>query len=296
MNTKESFMLTFFTDTDCDITPAVAKEYGIKLISMPYTIDGKETFPYVDFEEFEPEPFYDLLRKGVIPQTSALSPETYIQKFEPEFAAGNDVLYVHFSESMSGTYNAMYLAVKELEEKYPERKFYHFDTKGITLVSRVQVLAAAKMYKEGASIEEIMKKLEEDVFHWAIYFYADNLKFFGKSGRVSGITAFMGNIIGIKPIIYMSKEGKMESVDKATGRKKAIEKLLSHVEAVGDEVEKYEITVASTGCRELAGIIVDKLKEKYGSDIDVKIIDINPTIGSHCGPDCTGICFHAKER
>ncbi|MCQ2797509.1 MAG: DegV family protein [Bacilli bacterium] len=289
-------MFTFFTDTDCDITPEVAKEYGIKLISMPYSIDDKEIFPYIDFQEFDAETFYNILRKGVLPITSALSPETYIQYFEPEFAAGRDVLYVHFSEAMSGTYNAMYLAVKELEEKYPDRKFYHFDTKGITLVSRAQVMVAAKMYKEGAPVEEIMKKLEDDVYHWSVYFYADNLKFFGKSGRVSGITAFMGNIIGIKPIIYMSRAGKMESIDKATGRKKAIDKLIEHVEAVQDDIANYEITVASTGCRELAGIIVEKLKDKYGQDIDVKIIDINPTIGSHCGPDCTGVCFHSKDR
>ena len=289
-------MYTLFTDTDCDITPAIAKEYGAKLISMPYTIGDKEIFPYIDFEEFDAESFYELLRKGVIPKTSALSPETYIKYFEPEFAAGNDILYVHFSEAMSGTYNAMYLAVKELEKKYPDRKFHHFDTKGITLVSRAQVMTAMKRYKEGASIEEVLKNLEDNVFHWSVYFYADNLKFFGKSGRVSGITAFMGNIIGIKPLIYMSSEGKMVSIDKATGRKKAIEKLLGYVEKVGDEVEKYEITVASTGCRDLAEIVVAKLKEKYGTDIDVKIIDINPTIGSHCGPDCTGICFHSKQR
>lgn len=289
-------MYTFFTDTDCDITPAIAEEYGIKLISMPYTIDDKETFPYIDFEKFEPEPFYELLRKGALPKTSALSPDTYIKYFEPEFAAGRDILYVHFSEAMSGTYNAMYLAVEELKAKYPERKFYHFDTKGITLVSMQQVLDAAKWYKDGMDVEEVMKKLEENVYKWSVYFYADDLKFFGRSGRVSGITATMGSIFHIKPIIYMSKEGKMESIDKAVGKKKAIAKLLEHIEAVGDDVANNRILVASTGCQALAEEVVANLKSKYGENIDVQIIDINPTIGSHCGPDCTGVAFRSKTR
>ena len=62
-------MLTLFTDTDTDITPAVAAEYGYKLISMPYSIDAKTVYPYVDFDVFDDHAFYDLLRSGVLPTT-----------------------------------------------------------------------------------------------------------------------------------------------------------------------------------------------------------------------------------
>ena len=75
-------MYALFTDTDTDITPEVAAHYGMKLISMPYEIDGKEVFPYVDFDKFEPRPFYDKLRSGVMPKTSALNPEIYKEYFE----------------------------------------------------------------------------------------------------------------------------------------------------------------------------------------------------------------------
>ena len=100
-------MLTLFTDTDTDITPAVAAEYGYKLISMPYSIDAKTVYPYVDFEVFDDHAFYDMLRGGVLPTTSAISRERYIEYFEPEFAAGNDILYVHFSRAMTNTFDAM---------------------------------------------------------------------------------------------------------------------------------------------------------------------------------------------
>ena len=85
-------MLRLFTDTDTDITPAIAAEYGYSLISMPYSVDAKTVYPYVDFDEFEPRPFYDMLRNGVLPTTSAISKERYIEYFEPEFATGNDIL------------------------------------------------------------------------------------------------------------------------------------------------------------------------------------------------------------
>ncbi|MCF0107940.1 MAG: DegV family EDD domain-containing protein, partial [Bacilli bacterium] len=187
-------MYTFFTDTDCDITPALAEQYGIKLISMPYTIDGVEVKPYIDFKEFDPKAFYDRLRKGTLPTTSALPPTAYIDYFEPEFAAGRDIVYVHFSEAMSATFNSMRLALEELNEKYPDRKVIKIDTKGITIGSYSIVLELAEMYKNGASIDELVAWANANVDHYASYFFADDLKFFHKSGRVSGFSAFFGGI------------------------------------------------------------------------------------------------------
>ena len=81
-------MYTLFADTDCDITPEIANRFGYKLISMPYTINGKEVRPYIDFDVFDHKAFYDELRKGVVPTTSALSPVEYMYYFEPEFEIG----------------------------------------------------------------------------------------------------------------------------------------------------------------------------------------------------------------
>ena len=111
-------MLTFFSDTDCDITPKECAEYGIKLISMPYTVGEKVIYPYVDFDEFDFHKFYNMLRSGTMPTTSAMSEEAYIQYFEPEFAAGTDILYVHFSSGTSNTFTIMGQALEKLKQKY----------------------------------------------------------------------------------------------------------------------------------------------------------------------------------
>ena len=97
-------MLKLFCDTDCDMTPEIAREYGYSLISMPYSIGSKTIYPYEDFEKFECHEFYETLRGGVLPTTSAISEERYINYFEPYLAKGDDILYVHFSRAMSAIF------------------------------------------------------------------------------------------------------------------------------------------------------------------------------------------------
>ena len=125
-------MVTIFTDTDTDITLKEANEHNIKLISMPYIIGEKEIKPYVDFTEFDSSTFYNELRNGLVPTTCAINTEIYRQYFEAELKKGNDILYIHFSRNMSGSFNAMDLTINELKEEYPDRTIYTIDTKGIT--------------------------------------------------------------------------------------------------------------------------------------------------------------------
>ncbi len=289
-------MYSLFVDTDSDMTPELCKKYGAHLIVMPYTLQDKEVKPYVDFDKFDGKEFYDILRKGNLPSTSALPPQAYIDYFEPEFKKGNDILYVHFSEAMSGTFNSMRLALEELYQKYPERKLYSLDTKSITIGSYLITIEVCEMYKAGKSVDEIMKWAEQEVEKFPIYFYADNLKFFAKSGRVSGFKAFMGGLIGIKPIIHVNSEGKMVSIDKGRGRQAALKKILDYVVKLQDRIEDHRVVVAHTDNLPLAEELSELLQKEFNHRLNIEIVEVNPTIGGHCGPDCTGVCFHGIHR
>ena len=289
-------MLQLFTDTDCDVTPEIAKEYGYELISMPYSIDGKTVYPYVDFDEFDPHEFYEQLRGGVLPNTSAISRERYVEIFEPYFESGLDIFYVHFSRAMSASFDAMDQAVNELKERYPGRKFWEVDTKGITIPSLNIVYEVGDMIKAGKTVEEILKWAETEVDHFATYFFADDLKFFKHSGRVSGLAATMGTLLGVRPIICMNDEGKMVSVGKERGRARAVERLLAYVDELGEDVKAHRVIVGSSDAEDIADEIEARLKEKYGNDLRVVKVPVNPTAGSHCGPNTVGVCFHAKHR
>lgn len=290
-------MYQLFTDTDTDVTPEIAAEYGYKLISMPYTLsDGKDVYPYEDFEKFDYKAYYDKLRGGEIPKTFALSPEKYIERFEPTLKEGKDILYVHFSAAMSGTFNAMNIAWQELKEKYPERKLFTVDTKGVTICSYNIVREIGDMAKNGATADEIIAWAEKEVDKFAVYFFADDLKFFGRSGRVSGLTAAMGGILGIRPIINMNSEGIMNSVSKAKGRRGAMKSLLEYVDRLQDDIKAHRVIIGHADACELAIEMENKLKFLYGEDLNTEIVVVNPTIGGHCGPDTVGVCFHAKHR
>lgn len=285
-----------FTDSDTDITPEVAQEYGYQIISMPYNIDGKEVYPYKDFEKFDAHAFYQSLRDGVLPKTSGLSQVEYLEYFEPFFAKGLDILYVHFSSAMSGTFSAMKLAIDELKEKYPERKFYAIDTKGITICSYNIVREVGDMYKAGKSAEEICAWAETEVDKFAIYFFANDLKFFRASGRVKALSAFFGNLLGIRPIIYMNSEGVMQSIDKARGMNATIAKIMEYVDKLQENIYDHRVIIGHTDCLNIAQMLGAKMIEKYGDKLNIEYVDVNPTAGSHCGPDGVGICFHAKNR
>ena len=290
-------MLKIFTDTDTDITPNIAKEYGIRLISMPYIEDEVIKYPFKDSDEFDYKSFYSSLRVvEKIPTTCALSPEEYIQYFEEEFKNGNDILYIHFSSVMTATFDYMKQAIDELLEKYPERKFYTIDTKAITMGSYNIVKAILDYYKENNNIEEVMQFAKNEVEHYATYFFADDLKFFKKSGRVSGIAATMGSILGIKPIIHIDQEGYMKNIGKEKGRRKALNKLVDYVLTLGEDVKSHRIVIGHTDTLDLAKEVEVILKEKLGADLKIEYVLVNPVCGCHCGPNGVGISFYAKHR
>lgn len=263
---------------------------------MPYTANGKDVFPYVDFDTFEPKPFYDMLRGGILPTTCALNPEAYKEYFEPEFKKGNDIFYVHFSRAMSATFDFMDAALKELKVKYPERKFYEVDTKFITIGSYNILLEIGELFLKGKSVDYVLDWAKTEVDKFAVYFYADDLKFFRKSGRVTGLAAVMGSILKICPIIYMNSDGVMTSIGKERGRRKALERLVQYVVELGDNVTEHKVIIGHCDAQVAVDTLIEMLQAKFDGKLDIEVIPVNPTAGSHCGPDSLGVCFHAIHR
>ncbi|MCR4568775.1 MAG: DegV family protein [Bacteroidales bacterium] len=288
-------MLKIYTDTDTDFNPALAAEYGYKLISMPYSIDAKTVYPYEDFETFDAHAFYDTLRGGVLPTTSAISKERYINYFEEDFKEGNDILYVHFSRAMTNTFDVMDQAVAELKAKYPGTRFEEIDTKGITTISYAIVREVGDLIKAGKTLDEVLEWAKTEVDHFAMYFFADDLKFFRRSGRVSGLAAAMGTLIGVRPIIHMSQEGKMVSVGTEKGRLNAMSRLISIIAELGDDISGHRICIGHSDAPHIAHEVGKMIENKFGPQ-NIEYVDVNPTAGSHCGPNGVGVCFHAIHR
>lgn len=289
-------MLVIFADTDCDVTAREAEKYGFRLISMPYSVDDRTVYPYEDFEEFDDRTYYDMLRSGVVPSTSSVSAEKYKEYFEPVFAAGDDILYVHFSRAMSGTFEVMDNAVAQLLSKYPERKFHAVDTGLITIGALSVLREIGEMARAGKSVDELIARAKELSEHTAVYFFADDLRFFRHSGRVSGLTGIMGTLLGVRPIIYINENGQMLATGKEKGRRAALERLVRAVEELGEELFEHDVIIGHTDAPDIAEEIKDMLIERFGEQMKPEVIVVNPTAGAHCGPDSVGVAFHAKHR
>lgn len=285
-------MSVFFTDTDCEMNYTDVEELGMHVIGMPYTIKNKE-YVYDYGKNINIKEFYEMMRAGEVATTSALNMQDYINYFEPIFEAGEDVLYVHFSSKLSGTFNYMQSALETLKEKYPERKVTCFDTRNICLGAGIQAIEACKLHNSGASDEEVVKFLENFRDHVAIYFYVDSLQYLKRGGRISSTSAVVGTVFNIKPILSVSSEGSLEKLTTVKGTKKALEFMYNKFLEEYNNDDKYEVFVLDADNKQVGDDLAEKIRTS-GKNISLRRLFIGPVIGAHAGPGTVGIIFVKK--
>lgn len=261
---------------------------------MPYILDGEE-YLYDMGENTDFKGFFDKMRAGATPKTAALNEYAYTEYFEPVLARGEDIYYITFSHQMSGTFNAMKNVIAELKEKYPEREIRYFDSKLISLGSGFVTYYGALKYKEGATMDEMDEYLTELSAHTATYFVVNDLTYLHRGGRVSGLSKVIGNLLGIKPVLYFNEEGKIVNINKVKGFKKALATLLEYMKAKGSELDKYKVYILQADCEKEAEAFAESIRAKFG-DLDIHIQPVGPVIGAHCGPGTIGLIFHGKEK
>ena len=287
-------MYQLFCDSNCELWHTTVKELGLNVIRMPYIMDDEELF-YDMGETHDFKAFYDKMRAGAVPKTAALNEYAYTEYFEPVLARGEDIYYITFSHQMSGTFNAMKNVIAQLKEKYPEREIRFKDSKLISLGSGCITYYGALKHKEGATMDELDAYLDDLIEHTATYFVVDDLTYLYRGGRVSGVSKVIGNLLGIKPILYFNEEGKILNIDKVKGFKKALSTLLGYMKTKGSDLDKYKVYVLQADCEKEAEAFVANMKAQFG-DLDVVVQPVGPVIGAHCGPGTIGLIFHAKEK
>ena len=220
-------MAVFFCDTDCELWYTTAKELGVKVIPMPYTVDGEERL-YDLGENTDIKAFFDRMRAGAAVSTAGLNPQTYIDIFEPYFKAGEEVLYVAFSSRMSNTFSYLDTAIAELKAKYPDAKYRRYDTLNITMGAGIMVYLAAKFFNaHGGDVDATCAYLDTLVQNVAVLFVVDDLKYLARGGRLSPAKAKIGNVLQLKPVLYVNKEGEIDVLTKQSGFKKAMSFIVS---------------------------------------------------------------------
>lgn len=286
-------MSVLFCDTNCELWYTRAEELGLKVIQMPYILDGEEV-AYDLGKQTDFRHFYDKVRAGVLPTTAALNEFDYTEYFEPVFASGQDIYYITFSHQLSGTFAYMNSAIEKLKEKYPERKITIYNTRNISMGAGIIVYYAAKYWKEGATDEELTAFLDEIVPKAHCSFCVDSLAHLHRGGRISKTAEVFGTMLGIKPLITVQDDGTLKNVAKVKGARKVVSELANLVKENADLSGKYEVFAMHADCEEESDRLVERVKEIVGDHVTVTKQIIGPVIATHCGPGTLGIVFIRK--
>ena len=278
----------FMTDSDSDLPFHLKEKYDIPVVYMPYALDGKEYFDDLG-QMVDHKSYYDQMRNGAVPVTSALNEASYIDYFEPVLKE-KDLLFVAFSSKLSCTLQAVYSAREKLLEKYPERKFIVVDTLRISGPMTLLVLKAHEMYRAGKSIEDVASWLEENKLRAQAYFIVDDLKYLKRGGRISATAATVGTMLDLKPIISEAADGTLTANDKIRGRKKAIAFIVDKMMEYTPDPKESPIIVLNADCPEDAERTKALVEQKLPG-AEVMIENVGPVIGAHSGPGTIALCF-----
>lgn len=285
----------FMTDSDSDLPFRYVDEYDLKMVYMPYIVDGVEYLDDLGRNGKQAE-YFENMRKGTVPVTSLLPTPVYVEYFEPILAEGKDILFIAFSSKMSGTIQNVFAAREELLEKYPGRAIRVVDTLSISAPMTLLLHRAYKLYQEGKSMEEVAAWVEANRLRAHAFFTVDDLKYLKRGGRISAVAATMGTMLDLKPVIVITREGSMVSVEKIRGRKAALRYLADKTAENIEDAEGQEVTILHADAIEDAERLEALIRERLPQVGGVIKEFVGPVIGAHCGPGTVAACFMGKER
>ena len=280
------------TDSSCDLPADLVAQYDLDVVQLYVTVEGEEPKPNnkLDLKEF-----YAKLRTKKGAQTSAVNIETFTAAFGRYLAEGKDVLYLGFSSGLSGTFNAAFIAAKDLSECYPERTCVALDTLCASMGQGLLVVLAARQKAAGASLEEVRDYVERTKPHLTHLFTVGDLFFLHRGGRVSAVTAVAGSALGIKPILHVDNEGHLIKIGTKRGRAASIDDLCNRMKALAIDPAEQTVFISHGDCAEEAEYLAKRVKETMNVR-EVVISYIGPVIGAHSGPDTMALFFLGKER
>ena len=284
----ESFAI--FTDSSSNITPDLAHEGNIGVIPLTYITEEADIPCYDDQVEFDGHSFYDALRKSGPIKTSMVNISQFLQVFEPVIKKGQDILYVAMSSGISGTCAAAREAAAELMKEYPGRVIRVVDTLAASFGEGILAMKASVMRKAKDSLDTTCKWMEENKRRMCQFFTVDDLMFLHKGGRISSLTARIGSIANIKPLLMGDLEGKIVSCGKVIGRKKSLQALANLYDQHAGADDGEIVAIAHGDCQEDAEYLAALLKKKR-SVKDVLIRCYEPGTGSHVGPGAVALFF-----
>lgn len=278
--------IVVMTDSNSGITQSEAAQLGVKVLPMPFLIDGETYFEDVNFTQ---EEFYERLSQDVDISTSQPTPEDVMNMWDEILKEADSIVYIPMSSGLSGSCHTAAM----LSQDY-DGKVQVVDNQRISVTQRQSVLDAMELAARGMSAVEIKEYLEKVKFESSIYIMLDTLKYLKKGGRITPAAAALGSALRLKPVLQIQGE-KLDAFTIARTKKQGVSKMLAAIEndiinRFGglDNIENIHLEVAHTKNEEAAREFEGIIKEKFG----VKDVVVNPlslSVSCHIGAGALAI-------
>ena len=273
--------IAIVTDSNSGITQEEGKQLGIRIVPMPFMINGEE---YLEDITLTQQEFYAKLGEGSDISTSQPSPESIMALWDEVLEEYDEIVHIPMSSGLSGScQTAMMLA-----EDY-DGKVEVVNNQRISVTQRQSALDAKELAAKGMCAAEIKEKLEAVKFDSSIYITLDTLKYLKKGGRITPAAAALGTLLRLKPVLTVQGE-KLDAFAKARTMKQAKSMMVAAItkdleERFGDRTGKnVHLAVAHTDNQEEADEFAKELRELFPATGEIVIAPLSLSVSCHIGP------------
>lgn len=267
------------TDSTADMPPHMAQELGVSVVPLS-VIFGDEV--YKEGIDIGADLFYDKLRHSPIhPTTSAPSVGDFLAVYEPLLAETDEIVSIHISAKLSGTFNNACQAAAQIREKGARVEV--IDSKSAAFGMGLIALTAARAAKGGASLEQVKAIVEDSRERVHMVFVLDTLEYLRRGGRIGRARAFLGAVLRVKPILSL-REGEIHPEERVRTMAHALERI-------------YQICLSYPRIQAIAvgystnPVEGEELRRRFAAarpGVDIYVTRVSPVLGVHTGPGVIG--------
>jgi DegV family protein with EDD domain len=281
-------MIKIVTDTTCDMPSAWFSQYHVT--TVPINIQfGLETFQ--EGVTITSDTFYRRIEtEGVLPTTSQPSIGEFVEVYEALAVDGSEILSIHLTSKLSGTWQSAYLAAKRLKDKVKVRVV---DTLTGSTGLGFMVREAAQLVEAGFSVPEIVSRLEARRSQVNVYILLKDLRYARMSGRVGRLRETVASLLNIQPIIGV-EEGNLVPIDRVRSRKNGFKRMVMMAQAQVGQAPIHVGMVHALAQAEAEDLLAQV--QNYLNCQDSFITELAPSLAVHFGPGTVGFAAYPVEE
>ncbi len=278
--------IAVITDSNSSMTQKEAKELGVFVLPMPFTIDNEAYYEDINLTVDE---FYEKLEEDSEIFTSQPSLEAVTQLWDEVLQEYDEIVHIPMSSGLSGACQSAFMLSQEYDGRVQV-----VDNQRISVTLRQSVLDALELAKRGKNALEIKEVLESDKFNSSIYIMLDTLKYLKKGGRITPAAAALGTLLRIKPVLQIQGE-KLDSFAKARTSSQGKSMMINAMKADMEKRFDGNIHLQVAHSHDLNGAL--KFKEElaeYFPGMEIHVAELSLSVACHIGPGSLAIACCRK--